>query len=147
MSNYLEFKKNFIDLTHELNCEKYQMPQKIGITYSTFKKIMDYGTVPKAAILIRIADYFNVSVEYLLGRTSNFECHRIPLVPFKIRFKELREELGLSEYGVAQALNITNSYIAGWKKLNFYPSIDNLVELSKLFHVSLDYLLGRTDER
>lgn len=30
------------------------------------------GSVPKGETLVKIADYFNVSVDYLLGRTSTF---------------------------------------------------------------------------
>ncbi len=36
----------------------------------------EYGRVPTAAILVQIADFFNVSVDYLLGRTDKPEVNR-----------------------------------------------------------------------
>ena len=38
---------------------------------STAYQRYEYGRVPTAAILVHIADFFNVSVDYLLGRTDN----------------------------------------------------------------------------
>ena len=38
--------------------------------YETGEREADYAT------LIRIADYFNVSIDYLLGRTNNPEINR-----------------------------------------------------------------------
>lgn len=33
--------------------------------------------IPNGANLEKVADYFNVSVDYLLGRTDNYEIHTI----------------------------------------------------------------------
>lgn len=35
------------------------------------------GAEPKSSVLIKIADYFDVSVDYLLGRTDDPESHKI----------------------------------------------------------------------
>lgn len=34
------------------------------------------GAEPKSSVLIKIADYFDVSVDYLLGRTDDPESHK-----------------------------------------------------------------------
>lgn len=33
-----------------------------------------------------------------------------------------------------------------WKNKKYIPSIVNVIELSEIFKVSVDYLLGRTDD-
>ncbi len=35
------------------------------------------GAEPKSSVLIKIADYFDVSVDYLLGRTDDPQSHKI----------------------------------------------------------------------
>ena len=41
---------------------------------------------------------------------------------------------------------LANSSISQWKKGKGKPSLDNIVKLSKFFHVSSDYLLCLTDD-
>ena len=43
---------------------------EIGINKSSVSNWKTYGTTPKAHILQRIADYFGVSVDYLLGKDT-----------------------------------------------------------------------------
>ena len=52
----------------------------MNIAYTIFSKAYNYGIVPKPIILMRIADFFNISVEYLLGNTDDeyFEKSKSP---------------------------------------------------------------------
>ena len=60
---------------------------------------------------MRIADYFDISIEYLLGRTDNeyFEKSETPST-FLERYKTLKSENNMSDYTVAQKLHVTTSY-------------------------------------
>ena len=60
------FKENFIRLCNERGEPPTVVCQKIGVTSSAFSKWTD-ESVPRRATLMRIADYFGVSVDYLLG--------------------------------------------------------------------------------
>lgn len=60
------FKEKFIRLCNERGEPPTVVCQKIGITSSAFSKWTD-ESVPRKATLMRIADYFGVSVSYLLG--------------------------------------------------------------------------------
>ena len=146
MYNLEIFKKRFIELTEDMDCTKSEMPKRIGIPYELFTKIIDYGRVPTPKILSRIADYFSISIEFLLGRTddSYFEEAK-ERKTFQERFTQLRKEKNMTEYAVTKKLHIFTCYIANWKRFNYIPSLDNLILLSEIFEVSLDYLLGRTD--
>ena len=55
---------------------------------------------------------------------------------------ELRIALGWSQVQLAQKLNISKQTVSNWENENIQPSIEMLVRLAKLFHVSTDYLLG-----
>lgn len=146
--NSEEFRKIFNELIEDMECTRSKVPETIGIPYDLFLKISDYGKIPKPKILVRIADYFQISLEYLLGRTDDKYFYPTENIKtFQQRFKELREEKNMSEYAVTKKLHVSTSYTATWKKPDYLPSLSYLIIISEIFEVSLDYLLGRTDDR
>ena len=58
------------------------------------------------------------------------------------RIKMLRENKHISQTELAKKLSITRASVSGWEMGISVPSNVYLVELSRLFHVSVDYLLG-----
>ena len=66
-----EFKQRFMELISDLDGKISDIPKILNIDYNVYIKIKELGIIPKPIILIRIADYFNISIEYLLGRTNN----------------------------------------------------------------------------
>lgn len=144
-----EFQNRFIDLISELDLnKKTDITNKIGITYATFVKIYNYGILPSVPILIRIADYFEISIEFLLGNTNNETFSKsIKVVSFRTRLEELRIKKGITTiYELSQITHIHRNNIAQWLKKDYIPTIDDLIILANLFDVSIDYLLGRTDD-
>ena len=63
------FKENFVRLCNQRGESPTVVCKKIGITSSAFSKWTD-ESIPRQATLMRIADYFGVSVSYLLGLTD-----------------------------------------------------------------------------
>ena len=55
--------------------------------------------------------------------------------------KSLRETAGLSQSALAKRLGVTRSSVNAWEMGLSIPA-QYIVELSQLFHVSTDYLLG-----
>ena len=145
-----EFKERFIELTDTLDVDgKTKKAALIGISSATFYNAYNYGIIPRTASLIRISDYFKISVEYLVCETDNeyFVKSSSP-VKFTQRLDELRAEKGIETiYALSQKLHIHRNNIRQWFKLNSLPQIDDLVILADFFGVSIDYLLGRTDDR
>lgn len=58
-----------------------------------------------------------------------------------------RQASGLSQKAVAISLGVSSPTVSDWERERKYPSIDNLKQLADLFSVSVDYLLGRTDQK
>lgn len=58
------------------------------------------------------------------------------------RIKALREQKGITQAELAKRLDITRSSVNAWEMGISVPSTQYIVELSKLFKVSTDYLLG-----
>lgn len=63
------------------------------------------------------------------------------------RLKELREENSFTLEYVATKLNTTKTSIARYEKNDREPKSEMLTALANFYNVSVDYLLGRTDER
>lgn len=61
------------------------------------------------------------------------------------RINELRRAFGWSQVELARRLNISKQTVSNWENDNIQPSIEMLVRLAELFHVTTDYLLGRED--
>lgn len=58
------------------------------------------------------------------------------------KIKELREAAGYSQSRLAKKLDVTRSSVNAWEMGLSTPTTQYIVALSKLFHVSTDYILG-----
>ncbi len=64
---------------------------------------------------------------------------------FANRIKKLRTDKNLSLDGLANELGINKSRIGMWETNGTVPRDDILIQLSKYFDVSIDYLLGNEE--
>ena len=89
-----------------------------------------------------IADYLDTPVEYLLGRedlppentaSQLFDHINTLCLENKITFAKLERTIGLS-----------NGSISKWSRSS--PSVNNVQKVADYFNVSVDFLLGRTDD-
>ena len=60
--------------------------------------------------------------------------------------KELRKEKNLSQFDLSEKTKITRATISNWEQGRCEPSIDDLIKLAKFFAVSIDYLVGKTND-
>jgi transcriptional regulator with XRE-family HTH domain len=66
---------------------------------------------------------------------------------FQIKLKELRENMGISQYELAERLGVAQSTIGGWESGKREPNFKTIKIIADFFNVSVDYLLGRTDSK
>ena len=64
---------------------------------------------------------------------------------FAERIKELRKEKGWTQEQLASNLGYKRAAIREWETRNKEPVFDTLIQISKLFGVTIDYLLGNED--
>ena len=60
----------------------------------------------------------------------------------KIRLKEIRKELGLSQYEVSDGTGIDQSKISRFENGEREPTIEDIAKLADFYSVSTDWLLG-----
>ena len=167
-------------LRHEKGISQSALAEILGLGKSAVSDYEKQGkSLPKLDTIIKMAHYFDVSVDYLAGVTDN----RVPLngthvqlppqttmaeyglikqvanlliaskLPFKDSdFSEFPEKLKLlrlktktSQKQLAEALALCHSAISAYESGKHMPYIDALINISKYFNTSIDYLIGLSD--
>ncbi|HIS58301.1 MAG TPA: helix-turn-helix transcriptional regulator [Candidatus Limadaptatus stercoravium] len=62
---------------------------------------------------------------------------------FPERLKQLRRDNGMLQADLAEHFKVSKSAVSGWEVGRNQPNYDILIEMSILFGVSVDYLIGR----
>lgn len=65
---------------------------------------------------------------------------------FSEQFKALRKEKGATQEDLAKLLNITQTQVSYYEKGKALPPFHALIALADYFAVSIDYLVGRSDD-
>lgn len=66
---------------------------------------------------------------------------------FSERLKDLRKQAGLTQVDVAEKLGISQPAYASWERGVKKPTQENLVKIAQILNVSIDYLVGNSDEK
>ncbi len=98
--------------------------------------------------LIKVCNYLNVSIDYVLGFSENKNLNfkkQFNKINAGKRLKEFRKELKYTQSKFANIFNTTQSVIAGYENGTYLISLYLLCDICKKYKVSADYLLGRID--
>ena len=63
-----------------------------------------------------------------------------------MRLKELRKAKGISQQKLATDLNANQNTISRYENGEREPGIVELIKIADYFHVSIDYLVGRSND-
>lgn len=69
------------------------------------------------------------------------------MVDFGNRLKQLRLEAGMTQQQLAQKLGVTKSVVSYYEQQERSPSPEILIQLSRIFRTSTDFLLGIDNKR
>ncbi len=64
-----------------------------------------------------------------------------------MRIKELRKEQKITQLKMALDLNMSQNTISRYENGEREPGIAELIRIADYFHVTIDYLVGRSDTR
>ena len=67
------------------------------------------------------------------------------MLEFSVKLKELRKQYGVKQTDMAKYLDITTRHYQRYEAGEVDPSISTTITLADYFNVSLDYLVGRSD--
>ncbi len=63
------------------------------------------------------------------------------------RIAELRKEKNMSQISLGMKLNVSQKMISAYENGKNEPSIDLLIRMADIFHVSIDYIVGYSENR
>lgn len=101
------------------------------------------------AKLNKLVNYFNVSFDYVTGLSKVKICFDgdIDLKLLKIRMKEARTDNHLSQEEAAHIIGDKQSTYWNYESGNSIIPISKLYLLAKYYNISIDYLVGKTDNK
>ena len=95
---------------------------------------------PDFETLCKIADYFSVSIDYLVGRENTPRSGDLML-----RLREIREQFKIQQKDICTALGIAQNTYSQYENNKREPNSETLCKIADFYNVTLDYLVGRTD--
>lgn len=138
---FINFSETLKDLIFDKGQDAAACAREMGIEPSTLTRFMREERAPLTDTLIKIADYFKVSCDFLLGLapespTTVFnECP-----PFAERIKYLSEGCKVAEF--CRKVNITTAQY--YKYLHgVQPTVYSICKIAKSLDRSVDFVLGR----
>lgn len=136
--------------------EKYELTQKeianiLGVdksTYAAWERGRDLFPLKR---LIDLANYYEVSIDFITGqsknKTYNDLTNHIDMKLLQIRIREVRIENNYTQECLAKELNTTHSAISSYENGHLVMPLILLYQLSIQLNISIDYLLGRTNQK
>lgn len=144
----MDFGQNLKDLCIDKNINLKQLSKLINIQDSLLYKYEKGKSMPTLDNLTKIANFFNCTISYLVSLSDTLGKETLKNNPDKSiffkRYSDLVSKNNLTHYVVCKNLGISISSIRNWR-LGAIPYIDTLIKLSTYFNVSVDYLLGRSN--
>lgn len=142
-----KFQERLIQLIDEHDYKTYEFAELACVSKGIIGRATVYGIIPSVRTLIKIANFFNVSLLYLLGEVDHddFYASDHPTT-FQTRLEELSQQKNISYSKIAHDMPFPRSFFFDWQRKGTLPSLDYLIAIAEYFDVSVDYLLGRTEE-
>lgn len=142
------FSKRLSFLIKELQVNQKDFAVYVGVSEPVISRAVKYGIIPSTKILIKIANALKIPLAYLLGLSDETDIYLSETpTTFHTRLDFLKCEKNVTYGQVAQKMTFSKNYFYEWQRLKTYPSIHFLQEIANYFSVSLDFLVGRTDDR
>ena len=152
------FSDRLVECRKSNKLKQREAAEAIGLTESAYRSYELGRNTPSPETVAKLADYFDVSADYLLGRSVLRKPYSSQTEPqFKSRFykeegtaerlTKLREEKHLAQEDIAKELNISAEQYASYERGEAKPTSDQIIELAEFHDASTDYLLGRSDYR
>ena len=146
--NYGEKLKELREYSNiEKRISQKEIADAIGIKRSAYNQFeQQYDIIPTKR-LIQVADFFNVSIDYILGLSkdklySELESG-INIDINRKRLKEFRKEHKLTQAKLAEVLKVDQSVVSNFERGRNLIATPFLYDLCTKYNLSADYLLGR----
>ena len=139
--------KRLRETRENLDLKQIDLTDLFGITYSTISG-WETGkdTIPLKQ-LIKYANKYNYSLDYLLGLTDKnieYKDLKINLNTLATNLRKKRKQYGKTQQQIADIINTSQSSYAHYENARYLMPLNFLYNLSKIYDdLSIDEILGR----
>lgn len=138
------------DIREDNDLKQSQMAKVLNVKRSTYS-LWELGiNIIPLKNLCDFADYFNLSIDYVLGLTNDVKNKKIvkglDLINLGNNIKKVRIKKELSQENLADMIGVSQACIVRYEKGLICISTSNLYKLSKEFGISLSELCGKTNK-
>ncbi len=139
------------DIREDHDLTQNEMASIIGAKRSAYS-LWELGiNIIPLNYLCKFADYFNYSLDYVLGLTNDKNENNIQkgldLYILGENIRKLRKQKNLSQENIANILNVTQACINHYENGKILISTSNLYKLSKRFKIELFKLCGKEKKK
>lgn len=121
-----------------------QLARELGLTEATLSRYRKGVNTPSISNILKFADYFNCSVDYLIGdEEENAKLTFKVSPPVSERMAQLPALFNMSAYAFCRAVKISETAFYDWKSANKEPNIYSIIKIAKHFDRRVDFILGR----
>ena len=135
----MSFKENFTRLCNQKRESPTTVCKKLGLSNAAYSCWTD-ESIPRKSTLIKIADYFGVSVDFLLGKKET------PAEIFWNKYIELCANKSVSPNAVAKKIGMSSEVVIWWKRGRM-PQNATLKKIADYFGVPVNYFLTEETDR
>jgi transcriptional regulator with XRE-family HTH domain len=138
------FAERLSELLFEKELNAPALAKILGCGQNTINRYLSGNNTPSVNMLLRLADYFQCSSDFLLGLEAENYAHSFnPCPPFRERLPFLCRRFGRTKYALQKGTGIPESAIYNWQRGDSTPSLDNVVKIAEFFDCTVDFVLGR----
>lgn len=133
------------DIREDRDKLQKEIAEYLGITYTAYGKYETGQNKIPVHRVIALAKYYNVSVDFLLGETRSLIRHPESAENPSNRLREIRKRRNLTQTQIAEKINMSQMGYSKYETGEIMLHTRLLIKLSRIYNVSIDYLLGLTD--
>ena len=136
-------KNRLRDLREDKDLNQTQVATVLGMSQTGYSKYETGENDIPTQVLLRLADFYGVSVDYLLGRDEMPAAQPPRGGSGRLQLAALRREHGMTQAQVAAMLGCSASLYARYERGEHPLPLPLAVKLADLYGVTLDRLAGR----
>ena len=140
------FVDNLKELIFETNKSLRQLAEESGVSAMRFSRYLK-GFTPTIDVTLKIAKYFNCSLDYLFGlsedkQTKKYKTFDYDINKFLGNYNKLLEENNITHFKFMKNSKFDESIIRHWKSGSI-PRLDIVYYIARNLNGSIDNLIGR----
>ena len=136
--------KRLKELMEEAEIKTSALGEAINTEPSVISKFLRAERMPSASTLVKLADYFHCTTDYLLGLSDIVDERKFKQrPPFSEQIDILIAFSKKSQYRFGIEAELSDETFRRWRKGMNEASVETLVKIAKYLNCSVDFVLGR----